>query len=311
MAIQPIDLKGLVPAPVTPFTKDGKVDYAAIQRLGSWLGSINGVKGLVVLGHAGEGTFLTQDEQLEVIRAFVKSVNNKIPIIAGITGEGTEVAALEAKRAKEAGAQAGLLYPSHGWLRFGYQDGAPQDRYKVVYEVSQLPLILFQYPDNTKATYSLQTMLDISAQPGVIAMKNGVRNMRRWDTEIPVIRAQRPDLTILTCHDEYLLHTCFDVDGMLVGYGNIAPEPLLRMIEAGKARDYAKARAVHDELLPLTKSVYHRGSHMEGTVALKHALVARGILEHATVRSPLLPLPDGAEQEIHAAIQSAKLSRVA
>ncbi|KAK7931048.1 hypothetical protein PG985_001760 [Apiospora marii] len=311
MAIQPLDLRGLVPAPVTPFTKDGQVDYAAIQRLGSWLGSIDGVKGLVVLGHAGEGTFLTQEEQLGVIRAFVKSVDNKIPIIAGITGEGTEVAALEAKRAREAGAQAGLLYPSHGWLRFGYQPGAPQDRYRVVYEVSQLPLILFQYPDNTKATYSLQTLLDISAQPGVIAMKNGVRNMRRWDTEIPVIRRERPDLTVLTCHDEYLLHTCFDVDGMLVGYGNIAPEPLLRMIEAGKQRDYAKARAVHDQLLPLTKSVYHRGSHMEGTVALKHALVARGILEHATVRSPLLPLPDGAEEEIHAAIRSASLARVA
>ncbi|KAK8085784.1 hypothetical protein PG997_007055 [Apiospora hydei] len=310
MAIQPLDLAGLVPAPVTPFTKEGKVDYPAIQRLGSWLGSIPGVKGLVVLGHAGEGTFLTQDEQLGVIRAFVQSVDDKIPIIAGVTGEGTEVAALEAKRAREAGARAGLLYPSHGWLRFGYQVGAPQDRYKVVYEVSQLPLILFQYPDVTKATYSLQTMLEISAQPGVIAMKNGVRNMRRWDTEIPVIRRERPDLTLLTCHDEYLLHTCFDVDGMLVGYGDIAPEPLLCMIEAGKQRDYAKAHAVHDELLPLAKSV-PPGSHMEGTVALKHALVARGILEHATVRSPLLPLPDGAEQEIHAAIQSAKLSRVA
>jgi hypothetical protein len=35
------------------------------------------------------------------------------------------------------------------------------------------------------------------------------RNMRRWDTEIPVIRAQRPDLQILSCHDEYLLHTSF------------------------------------------------------------------------------------------------------
>src|SRR5262245_47390997 len=55
-----IDLAGLVPAPVTPFNLDGSVDYAAIQRLGSWLGSIPGVKGLVVLGHAGEGTFLTQ-----------------------------------------------------------------------------------------------------------------------------------------------------------------------------------------------------------------------------------------------------------
>ncbi|KAI1858992.1 hypothetical protein JX265_004599 [Neoarthrinium moseri] len=311
MAIQPLDLRGLTPAPVTPFTKDGAVDYEAIQRLGSWLGSIAGVKGLVVLGHAGEGTFLSEEEQLNVIKAYVKSVDNKIPIIAGITREGTEVAALEAKKAKEAGASAGLLYPSHGWLRFGYQPGAPQDRYKRVFEVSGLPLILFQYPDVTKCTYSLQTMLDIAAQPGVFAMKNGVRNMRRWDTEIPVIRKERPNLQILTCHDEYLLHTCFDVDGMLVGYGTIAPEPLIEMIKAGKAKDYVKARSIHDQLLPLTKTVYHRGSHMEGTVALKHALVARGILDHATVRSPLLPLPDGAAEEIHAAITEAELPRVA
>lgn len=306
-----LDLRGLTPAPITPFTRDGKVDFDAIQRLGSWLGSIDGVKGLVVLGHAGEGTFLTQDEQVAVIKAFVKSVNNSIPIIAGITGEGTEVAAIEAKRARDAGASAGLLYPSHGWLRFGYQPGAPQDRYKVVFEVSGLPLILFQYPDVTKATYNLQTLLDISAQPGVFAMKNGVRNMRRWDTEIPVIRRERPDLQVLTCHDEYLLHTAFDVDGMLVGYGNIAPEPLIELIKAGKAQDYKKARAIHDQLLPVTKAVYHRGSHMEGTVALKHALVARGILDHATVRSPLLPLEKGAESEIHLAIAAASLSRIA
>jgi 4-hydroxy-tetrahydrodipicolinate synthase len=304
------DMRGLTPAPVTPFTEDGSVDYPAIQRLGSWLGSIPGVKGLVVLGHAGEGTFLTQEEQVAVIRAFVASVSNRVPIIAGITGEGTEVAALEARRARDAGAAAGLLYPSHGWLRFGYQPGAPQDRYRRVYEASGLPLILFQYPDNTKASYSLQTMLDIAALPGVFAMKNGVRNMRRWDTEIPRIRRARPGLQILTCHDEYLLHTVFDVDGMLVGYGNIAPELLVDLLDAGKAQDYKRARAIHDTLLPLTQAVYHRGSHMEGTVALKHALVARGILEHATVRSPLLPLEEGADAEIYTAVKASKLSRV-
>lgn len=305
------DVRGLTPAPVTPFNEDGSVDFEAIQRLGSWLGSFPDVKGLVVLGHAGEGTFLTPEEQVDVIKAFVKSTEGRVPVIAGITGEGTEVAAFEAKRAKEAGAAAGLLYPSHGWLRFGYQPGAPQDRYRRVYEVSKLPLILFQYPDNTKATYSLETMLDISAQEGVFAMKNGVRNMRRWDTEIPVIKKQRPHLQILTCHDEYLLHTAFDVDGFLVGYGNIAPELLIELIKAGKNKDYSRARALHDQLLPVTKAVYHRGSHMEGTVALKHALVARGILKHATVRSPLMPLPKGADAEIHAAIQVANLPVVA
>ena len=303
-----IDLRGLVPAPVTPFTRDGAVDHAAIQRLGKWLGSFDGVKGLVVLGHAGEGTFLSQDEQIAVIESFVKSVDGKLPVIAGITLEGTQVAAAEAKRAVKAGASAGLVYPSHGWLRFGYQKGAPQDRYRAIYEESGLPLILFQYPDVTKATYNLETQLEIAAQPGVFAMKNGVRNMRRWDTEIPVIRRENPELQILTCHDEYLLHTMFDVDGALVGYGNIAPELLIERIAAGKDKDYTRARALHDKLLPITKNVYHRGSHMEGTVALKHALVARGILEHATVRSPLLPLEPGAEIDIANAMRSAGLT---
>lgn len=305
-----IDLRGLNPAPITPFTRDGAVDYAACKKLGSWLASIDGVKSLTVLGHAGEGTFLSQDEQMKVIEAFAESVNGAIPIIAGITLEGTAVAAEEAKRAIKAGASAGLLYPSHGWLRFGYQKGAPQDKYRHVYEESGLPLILFQYPDATKCTYNLETMLDIAAQPGVFAMKNGVRNMRRWDTEIPVIRRERPDLQILSCHDEYLLSTVFDVDGFLVGYGNIAPELLVEMIKAGKAKDYAAARAIHDRLLPVTKSVYHRGSHMEGTVALKHALVARGILSHATVRSPLMPLEPGAADEIMTAIRMAELPHV-
>ncbi|MDP9636095.1 4-hydroxy-tetrahydrodipicolinate synthase [Rhodococcus cercidiphylli] len=305
-----LDLRGLSPAPITPFTRDGEVDYDAIQRLGSWLGSVDGVKSLVVLGHAGEGTFLTQAEQAKVIGAFRDSVDGKLPIVAGITGEGTAVSVEEAKRAVDAGASAGLVYPSHGWLRFGYQDGAPQDRYKALYEGSGLPLILFQYPDVTKATYNLDTQLEIAAQEGVFATKNGVRNMRRWDREIPVLRKENPELQILSCHDEYLLHTMFDVDGLLVGYGGLAPEPLVELIAAGKAKDYPAARAIHDRLLPVTANVYHRGSHMEGTVALKGGLVHRGILEHATVRSPLLPLAAGAHEEIAAALDSANLGSV-
>ena len=305
-----LDLRGLVPAPVTPFNRDESIDFDAIKRLGNWYASIDGIKGLVVLGHAGEGTFLTQDEQAAVISAFRDAVDDKLPIIAGITGEGTSVSVDEANRAVKAGAAAGLVYPSHGWLRFGYQPGAPQDRYKQIFEGSGLPLILFQYPDVTKATYNLDTQLEIAAQPGVFATKNGVRNMRRWDTEIPVLRRENPELQILSCHDEYLLHTAFDVDGLLVGYGGIAPEPLIELIAAGKASDYRTARAIHDRLLPVTNNVYHRGSHMEGTVALKWSLVARGLLDHATVRSPLLPLPDGAEAEIAAAISAADLGKV-
>jgi 4-hydroxy-tetrahydrodipicolinate synthase len=304
-----MDLRGLNPAPVTAFTRDGAVDHKANADLARWLVSVKGVKSLVILGHAGEGTFLTSEEQVELIRTYVEAVGHKVPIIAGITGEGSMVAAREARRAADAGAIGALVYPSHGWLRFGYQRGAPQERYKAIYEESGLQCILFQYPDVTKATYNLETQLEIAAQPGVVATKNGVRNMRRWDTEIPVLRKEFPELQILTCHDEYLLHTMFDVDGALVGYGGLAPEPLVELIAAGKAKDYPKARQIHDRLLPVTKAVYHRGSHMEGTVALKIGLVHRGVLGHATVRSPLLPLAEGADKEIISALNQAGLSK--
>lgn len=302
-----IDLRGLNPAPVTVFTEDGRVDHPANAALAQWLVSVKGVKSLVCLGHAGEGTFLTAEEQVALIRTLAEAVDGQVPIIAGITGEGTEVAALEARRAADAGATGALVYPSHGWLRFGYQAGAPQERYRAIFEESGLQSILFQYPDVTKATYNLETQLEIAGQEGVVATKNGVRNMRRWDTEIPVLRREHPDLQILTCHDEYLLHTMFDVDGALVGYGGLAPEPLVEFIDAGRRRDYAAAREIHDRLLSLTKVVYHRGSHMEGTVALKLGLVERGVIPRATVRSPLLPLADGAREEIADALREAGL----
>ncbi len=123
--MQPMDLRGLSPAPVTAFKKDGSLDIEANVRIAKWLASFPDVKSMVILGHAGEGTFLTADERLELIRAYKDAVD--VPIIAGITGEGTKVAAEEAKRSMDAGATGALVYPNHGWLRFGFQKGAPQD----------------------------------------------------------------------------------------------------------------------------------------------------------------------------------------
>ena len=304
----PMDMRGLSPAPVTAFKKDGSLDIESNVRIAKWLASFDDVKSLVILGHAGEGTFLTTDERLELIRAYSDAVD--IPIIAGITGEGTKVAAEEAKRSLDAGATGALVYPNHGWLRFGYQKGAPQDRYKAIYEEGGLQTILFQYPDATKATYDLDTQLDIAAQPGCVATKNGVRNMKRWYVEIPELKKAQPDLQILSCHDEWLLPTMFDVDGLLVGYGNITPELLIDLIAAGKAQDYTAARKVFEQLLPVTRAVYHRGSHMEGTVALKIGLRYRGLLDNATIREPLKDLGAEAEREIEAAFDAAGIGRV-
>lgn len=285
-----LDFSGVMPATVTPFRQDGSVDYQSLLRLGKWLSKVPGVTGVVCNGHAGEGSSLSYEERVKVVVTLRKAVGDDIAVISGVIDEGTELAAQEAARAQGAGADAILVYPPHGWLRFGYQKQAPVDRYCSISESVSVPLVLFQYPDATKASYSAKTIIDICRNSNVVAIKNGVRNMSRWDQEVPLIRAQLPNVKMLTCQDEYLLHTMWDSDGSIIGYGCLIPELMVSLQELAHKGDYYAARKVYDRIGPLTKAVYHRDNHLEGTVALKIGLVARGVLETSRVRSPLFEL---------------------
>ncbi len=79
--------------------------------------------------------------------------------------------------------------------------------------------------------------------------------MKRWYDEIPALKNAFPDLAIMSCHDECCCPRCLTWDGLLVGYGNMAPELLLEFLKAGKAQDYTLARKYHEQLLPLTHAV--------------------------------------------------------
>ncbi len=300
-----LNFDSVVPACVTPFKEDTEVDFQGLAAHGRWLASIDGITGIVCNGHAGEGLAMSEDERTEVIRCLVATVGHSLPVIAGIVSEGTRVAAAEAQRAAKAGATGLLVYPSHSWLRFGYQKGAPQDRYRAIAEASGLPLVLFLYPEATKATYNLDTLLDLCATPAVAAIKDGVRNMARWDAETPVIRQAFPRIKILTCQDEYLLHTMWESDGAIVGYAAAAPELMVELLRAAKAHSYDAAKRVYDRTLRLTSALYHIEPHVAATVALKTALVLRGLLPRAVVRSPLMPLTAAQTAKIRAGLEAA------
>jgi 4-hydroxy-tetrahydrodipicolinate synthase len=120
-----------------------------------------------------------------------------------------------------------------------------------------------------------------------------------------VIREQFPDTAILTCQDEFLLHTMWESDGALVGYAALIPELMVELLATAKAHDYDEAKAVYDRMAPLTSAVYHRTSHIESTAAMKLGLVHRGVIANATVRPPLMPLEDAAAGEIAAALEAA------
>lgn len=295
------DLRGLTPAIVTPFDDQGDVDYDSLVSYVAWMKSIPGVVAIVLNSHAGEGSALTADERAEIIRT-VKSEHPDLHVVAGIIGDGTRLAAGEAERAAAAGADSALIFPPPSANRFGFQDGSVQDRFKAVWAASHLPIVAFQFPNITKATFTLPLLLELCALDGVFALKDGARDMIRWDVEVPVLRQNFPDLQLLTCQDEFLLHTMWESDGALVGYGALIPELLIEELTKAKAHDYDGAKAVHDKILPITKAVYHRASHIESTPAMKLGLVDRGILRSAHVRSPIMPLEDGAREEIRRAM---------
>ncbi|MET0457192.1 MAG: dihydrodipicolinate synthase family protein [Mycobacterium sp.] len=298
------DLRGLTPAIVTPFDDQGDVDFDSLVSYVSWLESIPGVVAIVLNSHAGEGSALTSDERAEIVRT-VKSEFPDLHVVAGVIGDGTRLAAGEAQRAAEGGADSLLMFPPPSAVRFGFQPGSVQDRYRAVWAAAQLPIIAFQFPNVTKATFNLPLLLELCALDGVFAIKDGARDMIRWDTEVPVIRENFPDIQMLTCQDEFLLHTMWESDGALVGYGALIPELLVEELEKAKAHDYDAAKEVHDRMLPITKAVYHRTSHIESTPAMKLGLVERGILRSAYVRSPLMPLEDGASENIRNAMLAA------
>jgi 4-hydroxy-tetrahydrodipicolinate synthase len=298
------DLRGLTPAIVTPFDDQGAVDYDSLVSYVSWMKSIPGVVAIVLNSHAGEGSALTADERAEIVRT-VTSEFPDLHVVAGIIGDGTRLAAGEAERAAEAGANSVLIFPPPSANRFGFQDGSVQDRFKAVWAASELPIVAFQFPNITKATFTLPLLLELCALDGVFALKDGARDMIRWDVEVPVLRENFPDLQILTCQDEFLLHTMWESDGALVGFGALIPELLVDELTKAKSHDYDAAKAVHDKILPITRAVYHRPSHIESTPAMKLGLVDRGILRSAYVRSPIMPLDAAARDDVRRAMIAA------
>jgi 4-hydroxy-tetrahydrodipicolinate synthase len=298
------NLRGVTPAIVTPFKEDGSVDYETLVSYSQWLHEIPGISGIVVNAHAGEGTSLFESERVEIIKVIASEVPG-LHIVAGVSGGGSRIVAHEAKIAAAAGAHSLLVFPAISSLRFGYQKGAVQDRYKHIFAESGLPMIAFQFPGSTKATFSLELLLEILALDGVFALKDGTRDMIRWDVEIPVIRKALPHIQILTCQDEFLLHSMWESDGALVGYAALIPELMVELLEKAKAHDYDAAKEVYYRMMPITRAVYHRNSHIESTIAMKIGLVQRGILKSAQVRSPLMPIEASAPKDIREALIAA------
>jgi 4-hydroxy-tetrahydrodipicolinate synthase len=120
----------------------------------------------------------------------------------------------------------------------------------------------------------------------------GTRDMARCLYDYEQLKAARPDLSIITCHDEYLLPTLLEAgDGALIGFAGFTPELMVELVHACLDGDLARAKAAQKTVAPLARLIYNFGE--PGCGAHQRMKVARwlmGKFPSPVFRRPLRPL---------------------
>jgi 4-hydroxy-tetrahydrodipicolinate synthase len=151
-----------------------------------------------------------------------------------------------------------------------------------------------QYPAWTKAGYTLDEMRQMVKIPQVKCIKMGTRDMARWLYDYEQLKAAAPRVSIVTCHDEFLLPTLLEgADGALIGFAGFAPELMVTLVHAALAGDLAAAKAAQRTVSPLARLIYNFGE--PGCGAHQRMKVARWLLDRFPsphMRRPVRPLSE-------------------
>jgi len=297
---------GVFAATLCAFQEDESIDEDGLRAYFAELARVEGIKGLVCNGHTGEVMSLRPGERARVTRILAKTLQDTsrktgraVKAVSGVSAEGSLEAIDHALAAKEAGADAILLMPPHHWLRFGRGFDTAVGFFEDVASGADIPIIVHQYPAWTKAGYSLKEMLELVKIPQVVPIKMGTRDMARWLYDYETLKHAAPRVSILTCHDEFLLPTLLDgADGALIGFAGFAPELMVDVVHAALAGDLRRAKKARQTVAPLARVIYNFGE--PGCGAHQRMKVARwlmGKFPSPVFRRPVRPLsPDQIER---------------
>jgi len=287
--------KGVFAATLCAFNADESIDEEGLRDYIAEIASVDGIKGVTCNGHTGEIMSLRPNERARVTQIVSETVRESFPdvkVITGVSAEGSLEAIDHALAAKEAGADAILLMPPHHWIRFGRTPTTAIGFMQDVAEGAGMPIVIHQYPAWTKAGYTLAEMLEMVKLPQVVTIKMGTRDMARWLYDYEKLKAAAPHVSIVTCHDEFLLPTLLEgADGALIGFAGFAPELMVEVVHAALDGDLARAKAAQQTVAPLARIIYNFGE--PGCGAHQRMKVARwlmGRFPSPHFRRPVRPL---------------------
>ncbi len=299
--------EGVIPAVLLPFHDDFSIDEASYRAHLRDVASVSGVSAITTNAHASEVASCTFDEQRRVLDITVEEMAGRLPVIQGVYAEGSFEAQRIARMAQAGGASALLVFPS-GIYTFGQRPEMAVEHFRRIAEVTDLPLIAFQYPLSGGQGYPLSTLLKIiETVPTVRAIKDWSANPQLHERQVRVLQSLPRPVNVLTTHSAWLFTSLvLGCKGLLSGSGSVIADLQAQLFRAVQAGDMSLARQISDRIFP-TAEVFYSEPWVDMHNRMKEALVMLGKLPRAVVRPPLMKLPQSELDRIRKALQLAGL----
>jgi 4-hydroxy-tetrahydrodipicolinate synthase len=265
----------LITAMVTPFAKDGSIDWDGVATLANHLAD-HGHDAIAVNGTTGEAPTTKSSEKLEIIKVVKSTVGSRVKVLSGAGDNETSYTVEQAKRSADAGAD-GLLIVTP------YYNKPPQAgieaHFKAVASATDLPIMMYDIPGRTGVEIESDTIVRLFELPNIVALKDAKGNLAATSDVIA-----RCGIPVYSGDD--ILNLPFLAIGA-VGFvsvcGHTVGNELRALLDAWFAGDTARALEIHQKLIPVFKGTFKT----QGAILTKAAMNLMG-LPGGTTRLPLV-----------------------
>ncbi|TAN46173.1 MAG: 4-hydroxy-tetrahydrodipicolinate synthase, partial [Candidatus Methanoperedens sp.] len=242
-------IEGVLPALITPFTKDNRVDKDGIRQNIEFLVD-GGVSGVVPCGTTGEAATLSIKEHEKVIEYAVEF--SSVPVVAG-TGSNNTTEALElTKFAQDAGADAALLITPY------YNkpnDSGMLKHFMTVADTVDIPIIIYNVPSRTGINLKPELTAKLAKVSNIVGIKEASGSLDQITRIFELTKGE--DFAVLSGDDGLTLPILsIGGTGVISVVANVAPKLVVSMVEAFRNGDREKARELHLTLAPLIRAMF-------------------------------------------------------
>ena len=233
--------EGAMPALITPFTKDDRIDREGLQRNIAFVEE-GGGSGIVPCGTTGESATLSAAEHEEVIDIAVEC--SKVPVIAGTGSNNTGEALQFTKHAADAGVDGVLLISPY------YNKPNPAGllaHFKKIAEAVDIPMILYNVPSRTGQDMPVDVIVELAKVENIVGIKEASGNAAKVSQILE--NTMDDDFVVLSGEDGLTLPIIsMGGRGVISVAANIVPDKMSGMVNAALKGDYETARKLHFEI---------------------------------------------------------------